>query len=104
VRGWADPTQAAWQLTSPALQPATQLAAGEMPVWMLTGALVMEASLGMAKTPATRVRMTVEYFMLNDDVRLEWRDRYRNKGSKVVLNRRQKKKKGLCKSSQCAAC
>lgn len=41
-----------------------QLCAGEIPVWMLTGALVMEASWGMAKTPATRAMMTVEYFML----------------------------------------
>jgi hypothetical protein len=40
---------------------------------MLTGALVMEASWGMAKTPATRARMTVEYFMLIDDARLSWR-------------------------------
>lgn len=62
--GRATPTQAAWQVTSPSGQATAQLCWGVRTAeGALAGALVMEASWGMAKAPTAK-RRTAEYFIL----------------------------------------
>lgn len=64
--GWAAPTHAAWQLTSPAGQAAMQVWAGERPLTIEAAAVTVPEAWGWANAPATREdRRIMEYFILS---------------------------------------